>query len=172
MIRFYSFSEKWHYYFEREKRILSDCLCDQKFIDIEHIGATSVVLCNTCGTIDLLLSIQSALDFFTIKNVLVIRGYSFIKEKSNSNMFFFIRRDDKKRIVATIRLVEMASVEYNKITIFKCYLKEKNEHAIKYNQFRQTLAVKVNQDYAKYEKGKAAYIESILESYCTPEEKE
>ena len=166
MIQFYKFSERWHLYFEREKRILSNALEDQRYVKIEHVGATSVVLCNTSGTIDILLSINSELDFFTIKNVLLRKGYSFVKDKSNSHIFFFFRRDENKKIVATVRLVEFAGEEYNKIKLFKYYLQEKNEHAIRYNELRNSLAINTHGDRKEYEKGKIAYILSILESNC------
>ena len=164
MFRFYKFSENWRQFFQKEKAILSNALSDQKISMIEHIGATSVVLCNTAGTIDILLSIPSDLDLFTVKNVLSIRGYIFVEEKSTTTTLFFLRRDENGHIVATVRLVEYASDDYNKYKLFKFYLKEKDSHVTKYNDFRYTLAVNSKGNHQEYEKGKAAYIESILEN--------
>ena len=152
MFRFYKFSESWSAFFQKEKAILSNALSDQKISKIEHIGATSVVLSNTAGTIDILLSIPSALDLFTFKNLLSVRGYFFVADKSSNTVFFFLRRDENGHIVATVRLVEFASDDYNKFKLFKFYLKEKDEHVLKYNDFRYTLAVNCNGDRQEYAK--------------------
>ena len=163
MIRIYKFSEQWRGYFEKEKAILLNALKGYKIDKVEHIGATSVVLCNTAGTIDLLLSIPSKMDMFTIKNILLRQGYLYNDSMSNNDVFLFYRKDKNNNVLSTIRLVEFASETYNNIKLFKFYLKEKDEHVIKYNEFRYSLATTCHGDYAEYEKGKKAYIESIIE---------
>ena len=117
------FDNRWKKYFAKEKELLSKALVGQKINSIEHIGATSVVMCGTYGTIDLLLAIPSYLDFLTIKNLLDKKGYEFIQRGSLLEELFFVRRNEKKQIVATIRLVEYASQKYKEYETFKIYLK-------------------------------------------------
>ena len=167
MIQLYTFNDNWRLLYNREKHMVSAALKGHKISSIEHIGATSVVLCNTSGTIDVLVSIPSILDLFTIKNALSkVSGYECVEHKSNNHLLFFVRRNERKQIVATIRIVEYASAEYNKILSFKYYLKQKNSNVIRYNQFRQALAEHYQNDYRGYQKAKESYIQSILEEYC------
>ena len=166
MLRLYGFNNKWKLYFRNEKALLLDALENHKYIKIEHIGATSIVLGDTCGTIDLLLSIRSKVDFFTIKNQICRKGYEFVPTKSDNDMFFFIRRNSKREIIATIRLVEYASDIYNRIKMFQFYLREKDEHVLKYNEFKHALVMKDKKNIKQYEDAKKAYIQSKLEMHC------
>ena len=166
MMKLIDFSNNWKNYFTKEKELLLNALEGHPVLEVEHIGATSVVLCKTCGTIDLLCSIQSSVEFFSYKNILTRRGYQFINSLSNNDCFVFVRRNEKKQIVSLIRLVEHASETYKKIILFKYYLKEKTAHVMAYNQFRETLLAQVGDDAKKYQQIKANYIESILAEFC------
>ena len=166
MIKLLPFSNNWKAYFEDEKAILLNAIKGQPFEQVEHIGATSVLMCKTAGTIDLLLSIPTKLDFFTFKNLLVTKGYTFVEAKSNNAVMFFYRRNAKNQIVCTLRIVEYASRAYNEIKLFKHHLKEKASHVDKYNEFRETLVQQCGDDYNKYNSTKERYIKSILEHFC------
>ena len=166
MIQLVKFNNNWKLYFQHEKKLLSKALNGQQIVDIEHIGATSVVLCQTCGTIDLVCSIPNKIELITLKNILERKGYQYIDNLSNQDCFLFIRRNKNKQIVATIRLVEHASIEYNKLILFKYYLKERKSHVLAYNTFRQTLLEQYEGDAKKYQAVKKSYIESILNDFC------
>ena len=135
-------------------------------MEIEHIGATSVVLCKTCGTIDLLCSIPSKIDFVTIKNLLVSRGYQYLASMSNEDCYTFARRNEKNQIVSLTRVVEQASKVYQELILFKHYLREKEKHVLTYNQFRKALLEQCGGDAKQYQQIKKNYIESILNDFC------
>lgn len=157
------YDNTWKQFYEIEKSHLLKALSGQKICGIEHIGATSVSSCMTAGTIDLLLSIQNSIDFFTIKNILRRKGYQCIEEKSDSvNVIFLVRRNAKRNIVATIRLVENGSILHQQILSFKFYLQEDQLHIKEYNDFRAELIKKYGDSIAKYQEEKSAYIESII----------
>ena len=161
------FSNNWKDYFAQEKALLLRALQGQKVSKIEHVGATSVVLCGTAGTIDVLLGIPNSLDLITIKNILVRKGYRFIEGQSDYlNMLFFVRRNQNNQIVATIRVVEYGSDVYNRIMAFKYYLKERDANVKTYNDFRNALLEKTNGDMPQYQKVKQDYIESVLHDFC------
>ena len=160
------FNNDWKHFFEAEKEILSNALKGQKICSIEHIGATSLVMCKTAGTIDLMLSIPSSIDFVTIKNILERKGYKCDEEKSDYiNLMYFVRRNQKRAIVATVRLVEQGSIAHRELIGFKFYLKENQLHVKKYNEYRESL-IKNNGSISEYQNAKSAYIESILKDYC------
>ena len=162
-----NFNNNWKIYFERERDYLIAALGSIKYENIEHIGATSVVLCKTAGTIDLLLSIKNKIDFITVKNVIIRKGYQVIENLSNYDKeVFFVRRNKYGKIVATIRLVEYCSDEYNRIVSFKYYLRQSEQHVKRYNDFRETLIKKCGRNYKKYQSVKADFIESVLNEFC------
>ena len=169
MIQLIPFNNKWKDFFNREKKMLLNVLKGQQVIEVEHIGATSVLLCETAGTIDLLCTIQNKYDLTTIKNLLVINGYQYIPSFSDLECFFFIRRNKKKQIVATIRVVEQASLIHKQMILFKYYLREKRSHVKSYNSFREALLKNCEGDPKKYREVKGNYIASILNDFCKVE---
>lgn len=166
MLQLIDFSDKWKDYFAKEKQILLTALHGQKVLKIEHIGATSVVLCKTCGTIDLMCTIPSMIEFITIKNILCTRDYQYLPSMSTDDCYTFARRNENKQIVCTVRVVEQASRIHQEIILFKAYLREKEKHAIAYNEFRKTLLKQVGGDAKKYQETKKNYIKSILHDFC------
>ena len=167
MMKLLEFNNNWKHFFNSEKELLSKALANQEISNIEHIGATSVVMCATAGTIDLLLSIPNSIDFVTIKNILVRKGYKFIEDKSDYfNLMYFVRKNTKGGIVATLRLVEHSSKTHREILAFKYWLQENRIHVNKYNEFRRTLIEKCGNDIKKYQDTKKGYIESVLNDFC------
>lgn len=166
MVKLVDFNNKWKDCFLNEKKILSHALKGQPVVEIEHVGATSVVLCKTAGTIDLLCSIQNKLDFITFKNILVRKGYGYVASLSNEDCYVYVRRNSKQQIIATVRVVEHASLTYKKIILFKYYLREKISHVKAYNELRQTIIDNKDGDAASYYKIKVNYIESVINDFC------
>lgn len=163
------YNQKWKVAFDREKARLEDMLREQRVASIEHIGATSVEGCSTLGTIDILLSVYDRLDFFTIKNILAAHGYQYIQGKSNDlDDLFFIRRNSKKQIIATIHLVHYASITYQEYILFKFYLLEGN-NAFKYNERRERVLLS-GAGANEYQKDKSEYIEYVLTNFCRTSE--
>ena len=167
-MRLIDFNDDWKEYFKSFEEELLVLFMGQKVNTIEHIGATSVVLCGTAGSIDILVSIPDAIEFITLKNILLKRGkgYSFVVSRSDYlNHMFFIKRNKKHEIVATIRIVEYASDEYNRIKGFQQYLKQKSDHVIKYNEFREVALNRCGGNNKKYQLAKENYIKEIVETY-------
>ncbi len=114
------FNNHWNLMFEKEKEHLLNLLKDQKVETIEHIGATSVNQCSTFGTIDIMISLQSYLDLVTIKNILIRKGYEYVKHFSDDlNCVYLVGRNKNKQIVSTVRIVEYASIIYQQLLLFK-----------------------------------------------------
>ena len=166
MIELVDFNNRWKDCFLNEKKILSNALKGQPVVEIEHIGATSVVLCKTAGTIDLLCSIQNKIEFITIKNILMKKGYQYIESLSNLDCYTYVRRNNKKQIIATVRVVEHASKTYKEAILFKYYLREKISHVKAYNKLRQTIIEEQNGNVEAYFKVKRNYIKSVINDFC------
>jgi len=157
------YDDRWPILFKEEKDSLIEKLKPFKIEGIEHIGATSVLLCKTAGTIDIMVALQSKMDLLSVKNYLCKNGYEEIPHLNKRNCLFLVRRNKSKQIVSTLRLVEYASDEYIKIVSFKQYLKGHKKYRNKYNEFRKTLLEQEDMTMFKYNQIKANYICSKLE---------
>jgi len=158
------FNEKWKLMFQREEKKLIDILNGQNIEQIEHIGATSVDSCDTFGTIDILVSAHSYLDLISIKNILIKHEYQYIKHLSEDlRCLMFIKRNNKKQIIATVRVVEFASIAYQEFILFKYYLME-GRNALRYNAVRENYLS--DGDIKKYQRSKTEHIRYILKKYC------
>ena len=166
MLKLVDYCDNWKDAFLNEKKILSTALHGQRVLGIEHVGATSVVLCKTCGTIDIMCLIPSKYELETVKNILTTRGYQYLPSMSNEDCYTFARRNEKKQIVALIKVVEQASRIYKETILFKHYLRERESHVLTYNQFKKALLEQCNGDVKQYQKIKKNYIESILHDFC------
>ena len=161
-----SFDNNWKNYFLKEKEILLNALEGQRVNEVLHIGATSVVMCKTAGTIDLLCAIPSTIELYTIKNILTHKGYQCVGSIGNFEGMYFVRRGQKKRIVATVRVVQYASTKYLSILSFMHWLHETQTHVEKYNNFREEALEQYSGNRAKYEAVKQNYIRSIIDTRC------
>lgn len=166
MLKLVDYCDGWQKIFLEEKKKLLVALHGQRVLGVEHVGATSVVLCKTCGTIDILCLIPSKYELETIKNILSTRGYQFLKSMSTDECYTFARRNEKKQIVALVKVIEQASRFYKETILFKHYLREKEKHVLTYNQFRKALLEQCGGDVKQYQQTKKNYIESILHDFC------
>ena len=167
MVSLKNFDDNWKVFFKKEKERLLSVLSGQDVVSIDHIGATSVVMCKTSGTIDVLVTIQDKIEFFTVKNLLNRFGYEYVDHLSDIfHCLFFLRRNTKRQIICTIRVVENASEEHMKYIGFKQYLKSGQGKVKKYNEARKIMIEKTGGKPAEYQKMKSDYIESILRDYC------
>ena len=166
MLKLVDYCDSWKDAFLDEKKKLLAALHGQRVLGIEHVGATSVVLCKTCGTIDIVCLIPSKYELETIKNILSTSGYQYLKSMSTDECYTFARRNEKKQIVALIKVMEQASKIYKEIILFKHYLRERESHVLTYNQFKKALLEQCGGDVKQYQKIKKNYIESILHDFC------
>lgn len=160
------FDDKWKICFRIEKDLLLQKLTPFDVFNIEHIGATSALLCDTLGTIDILVSLNDYSDLITVKNFLNVRGYEAIEKACTPNCMFLVRRNEKNDIVATIRIVANGSKSYLKLQAFSEYLKQNKNNALRYNAFRKELLAQCGDNLKAYARIKGNFIESVLEEHC------
>lgn len=164
-LEFKKYNDYWYKCFEIEKNLLLEKLKGFNVGSIEHIGATSVVLCDTLGTIDILVGINDPAEFPVVSDVLSKNGYELVEKGSSKVKLFFVRRDEKG-IVGTIRVVVNGGPLCQRYIAFRDYLRSNKHCAIKYNLYRKTALESCNNDLHAYNKTKANFIESILQEYC------
>jgi len=161
-----TFNERWTKCYEIEKNALTPVLERCKVISIDHVGATSVLFCDTNGTIDVLVSVDSIIDFATAQASLTKAGYIYLPKLSNDAIATYAHKKENKGIVSIVRVVIYGSLQYQEVMGFKYFLSSNIKNVRDYNDFRETLVDKVGNDYKNYNSVKSNYIKSILEDYC------
>lgn len=165
-IKLIKFNEAWAELFLREKKNIKKALGNLHVDSIEHIGATSAVVCSTAGTIDVLVGMNLYSEIESAVKKLENSGYIYKPELSNEKMSFMIHKDTDGNVVATVRIVVNASLTYQRYLGFKYYLTECAENAVKYNKFRETLLDACKGDAKTYNRIKSNYIQNILDDLC------
>lgn len=163
------YNDRWFKCYEKEKELLESKLANFHVASIEHIGATSAVLCDTLGTIDILVGIDDIVELDTIKHHLKHNGYDLIKNASTRTSLYFVRREEKG-IVCTVRVLVNGSKQYQYILAFRNYLRANKYRALRYNEYRKTVLEGCKGNLAVYAKFKANFIQSIIEEFCVFEQ--
>ena len=154
--------EKWKTAFNQEKTNILFLLPNYK-VNVEHIGATSVNNCRSFRNVDILVSTSNFADIYTIAMILGTKDYKELNELSDLNCRVLARRNKINGCGVTIRVVEYASLTYNRFISFKLYLNDSYEHVQKYNYFREALFEKTNHNISEYNKIKYDYINAVLD---------
>lgn len=150
----------WVKAFQNEKSNLY-FLLPQFRMNIEHVGATSVPGCRSFRNVDILISVSELKDISTISMLLQTKGYNLIDDDYKCTTLVKKQRVNGERI--TVRIVEYASKEYLRITMFKTYLNDRVDNVNKYNIFREKLFEDCNRDVKKYNEQKYDYINNHID---------
>ena len=160
------YNDKWPEFFDYEKKMVSKYLSRFHVDSIEHIGATSACLCDTTGTIDVLIGLNSFTEVGSVTKKLSENGYTVVDKLSTPTCAFLYRKNADGNIVATFRICENASLTFLKFLGFKFYLSGDPKNAVKYNEFRKTLIEECKGNIKVYNQIKANYINSIIDEFC------
>ena len=152
----------WDKVFISERDNLLFLLPQFKF-NVEHIGATSIPNCRSFRNVDILVSLNRFEDLLTVGMLLNSKDYKEIKELSTSDCVVLSKRTKVNGYGVTVRVVEYASMTYNRFIAFKTLLRESFDRTQKYNLFRETLFEETDRDITKYNKIKYDYINSIID---------
>lgn len=148
--------------FEREKKKLCVLLKKQRIKKIVHIGSTSVPFCLNGGVVDILIGIPNMLDLLTFNNILSRKGYKLLESQSSPSLLTFLINDDEGKLVATLRIAEYATPEYNKYIAFKNFLIKEKNNVLLYNKFRQSAVEIYEGNEEKYSEAKDKYFFTIF----------
>ena len=156
---------EWEKAFVMEKDNLSFLLPQFK-INIEHIGATSISNCRSFRNVDILVSVNNFADIYTIAMLLGSKEYKELPDLGDMNCRVLVKKHKVNGCGVTVRVVEHASITYNRIVSFKLLLQGSFDKTQAYNYFRETLFKKVNHNIAEYNRIKYDYINSYIDEMC------
>ncbi len=159
-IEIVEYEPRWATTYRQEKEIISVAL-KQEFIDIQHIGSTSVPGLSAKPIIDILIAVNKLNTPEKYSRHLQKIGYQYIYYAENIDRLFFRKGTPRTH---HIHIVEYDSWTYWRHILFRDYLLAHPETAQHYEQLKRKMALKFKTDRDAYTNSKTAFIESIVAS--------
>jgi len=132
-------------------------------INVEHIGATSINNCRSFRNVDILVSTKNFVDISTIAMMLESKDYRRINELSAIDCIVLVKRNRVFGCGITVRVVQYASLLYQRYMAFRTLLTLSYDRVQKYNEFRRDLFERVGHDITKYNQAKQNYINGLVD---------
>ena len=154
-----SYDKNWPKIFQAEKELISSIISDN-FIDIQHIGSTSIPQMSAKPIIDIAVLIPTLENATIFIPLLKKIGYQFFKERSSVERLFFIKGNPAKYHLS---LAQSEKFSYWKRQImFRDYLKSHSDSAKEYEKLKKQLIQQHSDGRQKYSDAKSEFINKIL----------
>jgi GrpB-like predicted nucleotidyltransferase (UPF0157 family) len=155
------YSSSWMHYFLQEKEKIQTVLNKNDFIDIQHVGSTSIPNMIAKPIIDIGIAVENFEKARkTVKPICNI-GYTYKGENGIPKRHYFIK-DENNKTLFHIHMNEIFSKDWINQIYFRDYLRKNKEKANNYANLKKELWEKFPENRDAYLNGKAEFISSIL----------
>ncbi|MDD5529435.1 MAG: GrpB family protein [bacterium] len=168
-VKIVPYSTKWHTAFEKEKKVLSNIL-KGKFLDIQHIGSTSIPGLVAKPILDIAIAISNINILEECIKKLENNGYQYLGDKEGRKNYLFVKGDEDNR-THYIHIVGINSLNWKNYILFRDYLISNKDSYIEYSKLKKKLAKRFSNNRKEYTKLKADFIEKIIDEARQSQEK-
>lgn len=152
---------EWLEEFEREKKNIL-YIIGEKIIDIEHIGSTAIPNIKAKPILDLMIGIKSLDEWAALQPHLETLKYEFRKDlREEQGHILFVKGPENNR-THYLKVTEFGSPFWNKQLLFRDYLLNNPTYAKEYQDLKERLLKRSENDRGTYTSGKTEFIEKIL----------
>lgn len=150
----------WEKLYKKEEKLIRSALKDH-ISDIQHIGSTSVPGAKAKPIIDIAIGVKNVKNLEKITNFLELLNYKYEHNAKIKGRYFFTK---EKGVYAThhLHIEKINGRNWKNQIIFRDYLKKHKKAVKEYNELKEELAKKYENDRKKYVAGKDNFIKSIL----------
>ncbi|HAE36603.1 MAG: Glutamate-rich protein grpB [Candidatus Nomurabacteria bacterium GW2011_GWF2_35_66] len=167
-VKIEKYNPEWQKGFNKERKNLKKIFGDVA-ISIEHVGSTSIVGLSAKPIIDIAIGVHSLEDMDKVKDKIFKFSHYSIKE-NNSDGEILMRRglpiklgENKPSFITHfIHIMEIDGRRYKETLLYRDYLRKNNKVLKEYDNLKQKLAIKYQNDRKAYAKAKDEFIKSIL----------
>jgi GrpB-like predicted nucleotidyltransferase (UPF0157 family) len=171
IVKVKKYNPEWQEEFNKERKNLKK-IFGNVAISIEHVGSTSVVGLSAKPIIDIAIGVHSLEDLAKVKEKILKFSHYSIKE-NNAVGEILMRRgvpiklgEDKPSFVTHfIHIMEIDGRKYKETIAYRDYLRKNKEVLKEYNDLKQKLAIKYQNERKDYTKAKDEFIKSILSKF-------
>jgi GrpB-like predicted nucleotidyltransferase (UPF0157 family) len=155
------YNPQWTRMFEQECALLTEALGEDDFVDIKHIGSTSVPGLRAKPIIDILIAVEEFAPIPVYTERLGPVGYQYHPHGSEEGERIFFWKGVPR--THHVHIVEYATWEHQRHIIFRDYLRMHPDIARRYTEVKEELATAFKHDRPAYTRGKTAFIKAIME---------
>jgi GrpB-like predicted nucleotidyltransferase (UPF0157 family) len=152
------YNPEWPVLFQRESELIEAAL-DDRMIEIQHIGSTSVPGLRAKPIIDILVAVDSFEPVEEYRRRLEPLDYHYQTHENDTERLFFWKGQPRTH---HLHIVEFATWEHQRHLLFRDYLRNHPDIARLYEEIKRELAVAFKSNRPAYTKGKTAFIKSIM----------
>lgn len=158
------YDPRWPLVFEEEAARVASVLNRDLVVRIDHIGSTAVPGLVAKPIIDLLVSVHSLAEAKQVAvSPLEELGYAYWFDNPDSQRMFFVKGlPPNSPRTHHIHVVESDSILLERL-LFRDYLREHPDEALRYAQLKHHLAEQFPDDREAYTSGKTEYIQSVMQ---------
>lgn len=155
------YNPNWKKEFEKEKKELGKIIRGL-YIDIEHVGSTSIPGISAKPIIDILISVKSLKDCDNLLKNLDNAGYS-VRYDNAEKGEYLVRKGPEDSRTHYIHVVEDKADRCTEMIIFRDYLINNPEYIEQYQTLKEELASKYKNDRKMYTASKNEFIKMVLD---------
>lgn len=155
------YTDEWHKLYKIEEETLRN-LIREYFIDIQHIGSTSVEGLKAKPIIDIIIGVKNFNDLEIIIEKLQQGRYIHRPNASTKERILFVKGSEEER-THHIHIVQWMGKEWNNNILFRDYLRKYSEVAKEYSDLKDKLAEQFKEDRSSYTSGKEQFIQGVIE---------
>ncbi len=159
-VKIVKFKHSWFDGFRVEKQRIQE-IFGSEFIEIEHVGSTSIMGTDAKPTIDMLAGLTSLKPNSFYEGKMSKLGYQFRPDHPVAGRLHYARIQNDVRLFNLSLCVHRKSFWYNHI-LFRNYLRSHPEMVQEYCRLKHDLALRHPNDTVAYTNGKNQFIEKIL----------
>lgn len=154
------YDPNWKFQFSVIKNFLKEVFED-KAIQIEHVGSTSIEGMKAKPLIDVLVTVEEMEPFLEQKDRMISAGYEWGENyiEPNSLIFFKLGPDGEK--LENIHVCKKGSVKARQFIVMRDYLRSHSEKVKAYSDLKEINVSLYPDDYPAYREAKAPFLEQL-----------
>ena len=158
-VKLIPYTSEWARLFEEEKARLEAAIGDE-VLDIQHVGSTSIPGMIAKPILDIGIAVKDYEEARVCIRPIEQLGYEYRGEHGIPRRHFFVKGESRTH---HIHMNERCSRAWENQVLFRDYLIRYPEQAQEYAALKSELAKRHPKDREAYTKGKASFIEGVLE---------
>ncbi len=157
-LRVSSYREEWKNLFEIEKRDIEKAIGDY-IEDIQHVGSTSIPGMSAKPILDIAIAVKDFEEARICINPLCDMGYTFKGENGIPRRHYFLKGEP---CTHHIHMLEKINEEWERLILFRDYLRSHQNTAEEYNQLKRELSERLQGDRKAYQAAKSDFVAAVI----------
>ena len=157
-LRVSPYREEWKNLFEIEKRDIEEAIGDY-IEDTQHVGSTSIIGMPAKPILDIAIAVKDFEEARVCIKPLCDMGYTFKGENGIPRRHYFLKGEP---CTHHIHLLEKISEEWEKLILFRDYLRSNQKTAEEYKKLKRNLLQRLQGDRKAYQTAKSDFVETVI----------